>query len=94
MLGSLLVGEFGGHVDRFRLPRVVDERMVGEHIGDAVEARFRADRQLGGVGVRPEHLAHLGEGAVERRPLTVELVDEDDPRQAQLGSVAPQHHVL
>ena len=94
VLGAFLVGEVGGHVDRFCLSRVVDERVVGEHVGHAVEARLRADRQLGGVGVRSEHLAHLGERAVERRPFTVELVDEDDPGQAQLGSVAPQHHVL
>ncbi len=94
VLGPFQVGEVGRHVDPLGVSGVVHERVVGEQVGDAVEARLRADRQLGGVRVRSEHLAHLGERSVERRSLTVELVDEDDPGQAQLGSVTPQHHVL
>ncbi len=45
------LGEIGGNVGGFGMTGVVDERMMGEQIGHAVEARLGADRQLGRVGV-------------------------------------------
>ena len=88
------LGEVGGHVDGLCVAGVVHEGAMGEQVGDAVEARLLADGELGGIGVRAEHLADLREGAVERRSLPVELVDEHEPGDAQLGGVAPQHDVL
>jgi hypothetical protein len=94
VFGPLGLDEIGGHVDGLGVPGVVHEGMMGQHVGDAVEARLLADRQFGGIGVRAEHLAHLSKGAVERRAFPVELVDEDHPGQAHVGGVAPQHLVL
>ncbi len=86
--------ELVGHLDRLGVAGVVHERVVCQQVGDAVEARLRADWQLGRIGVRTEHLADLGERPVERRPLAVEFVDEHQARDAEFGCAAPQHDVL
>ncbi len=94
VFGAFGLGEVGGDVDEFRVAGVVHECTMGEQVGDPVEARLLAEGEFGGVGVGAEHLANLREGAVERRPFPVELVDEHEPRNAELGGVAPQHDIL
>ena len=50
---------------------------------------LRADRQLERRHAGPEAVAQLVERALEAGPLAVELVDEDHPRHAQPGGLAP-----
>ncbi len=81
------------HVVRDRLgvgdAALVDVRGVGEEVGDATEVRLRADRQLQRCHAGSEPVAELVERALEAGPLAVELVDEDHPRHAQPGGLAP-----
>jgi hypothetical protein len=94
VLDAFGVGELVGDRGLLCVSGVVDERMMGEHIGDTVEARLLADRQLGRVGMGTEHLAYLRERAVERRPLAVELVDEHESRDVHRRREPPQRAVL
>ena len=66
---------------------------VGEQVGDAVEVRLRADRQLERRHARAEPVAELVERALEARPLAVELVDEDHPRHAEPAGLPPDASV-
>ena len=94
MLTPLDVGEFGRDLGRLGVAGVVHEGVMGEQIGDAVETRLRTDGKFGRIGVRAEHLADLGECAIERRTFPIEFVDEDEPWDAERRSVAPEHDIL
>ena len=63
---------------------VVDHRGVGQQVDDAAEVALLADRELERRDTRTEAVLQLLERAVERRPLAVELVDEDDAGDAAL----------
>ena len=69
---------------------VVDERGVGEQVGDATELRLLADGQLERRHARAQLLAELVERAGERGPLAIELVDEQHAGQLELGRRLPQ----
>ena len=94
VLTLLDVGEFGRDLGRLGVAGVVHEGVVGEQIGDAVETRLRTDGKLDRVGVRAEHLADLGECAIEGRTFPIEFVDEDEPWHAEHRGMAPEHDVL
>ena len=86
----LLVGDVG----RQRLAVVaavglVLEALVGEDVGDAVEALLLAERQLERDEARPEPLPELRQHAVEVGARLVLLVDEDEPGDAGGGALAP-----
>ena len=68
---------------------VVGDGGVGEQVGHAPEAGLLADRQLEGGHAGAEGCLQLLEGPFERGPLPVELVDEDQPGQAQVGRGLP-----
>ena len=83
-----LIGDRSGGVPA--RAAVVEERRVGEQVGDAVEVGLLADGQLerGHPGAEP--VAELVEGAGERGPLAVELVDEHHAGQPEIGGRLPQ----
>ena len=62
---------------------------VGEEVGDAAEVGLGADRQLERRDAGAEPVAELVERALEAGALAVELVDEDHPRHAEPGGLAP-----
>ena len=92
--GALGVGHLVGDRRRPGLAAVVDEGLVGQQVGDAVEARLLANGQLDRVGVGAEVVTNLLEGALEGRVGPVELVHEDHARQPHSLGMAPQHRVL
>ncbi len=69
---------------------VVVRRRVVEQVDDAVERGLVADGQLDGGDAGAERAADLGQRAVEVGPLTVQLVDDDDPGHAEAGRGAPR----
>ena len=69
---------------------VVEERLVGQQVGDAPEVALLADRQLEWRDAGAEVVAQLVERALERSPLAVELVDEDHARHAEVARDAPR----
>ncbi len=86
--------ERGGYIDLLGLTRVVHERMVGEQVGDAVEARALADRQLDRFGVRTEGVAEAGHRRLEGGVGPVESIDEYQTRSARVRCVAPEQAIV
>ncbi len=69
----------------------VGDRVVVQELDDAAERRLGADREVQRRDTGAEPLLQLVEGALERRSLAVELVDEDRPRDAALLGHLPGH---
>ena len=78
-----------GNLGLFGSTAVVDVGLVGEQVGDAVEAWTRADRQLQWGDSGTEGVLQFGEDALEAGVFPVELVHEHDAGQAGVGSLAP-----
>ena len=74
-----------------RAAGLVLEGLVRQDVGDAVERRFLAERELQRHDAAAEGGAELLEHTVEVGPLLVLLVDEDHAGHAQLGAAPPQH---
>ena len=72
-------------------PVGVEVRLLVQEVGDTVEFVLASDRQLEGSHLVPERGDELVEGRLEVRPLAVELVDEDRPRQPRLDGELPRH---
>ena len=72
------------------VPSLVQHRGVVEQLDHAPEVGLLADRELERRDPGAERGLELVERAIERRPLTVELVDEDRPRHAELLRHAPR----
>ena len=70
---------------------VVGDRRVGKQVGDPAEVGLAADRQLERSDAGAEPLAQLVERPLEVGAFAVELVDEDQPRDAELGGDAARH---
>ena len=73
------VGHLLGNLTLFCLPGVIDVCLVPEQVGDAVKLGMLADRELDRGDTCAEPVAELGQGAVVRGALLVELVDENHP---------------
>ncbi len=69
---------------------VVEHRGVVEQLDHAAEPGFLADRQLQRRDARAEQLLQLVERPIERRPLTIELVDEDGAGESELLGHPPR----
>ena len=80
----LEVGELVGHLAVRRRAAVVEERRVGQEVGDAAERGLLADRQLERRDAGAEPVAELVERALEVGALPVELVDEHHAGHAEL----------
>ena len=83
----LTVGHLLGNLTLFCLTGVIEVCLVPEQVGDAVKLSVLADRELDRGDPCAEPVAELGQGAVVRRALLIELVDENHPRyQVLLGN--------
>ncbi len=96
MLMARMLGlfELRRHLHFFRMPRVVDEGVVGDEVGDAVETRALADRDLDRLRMHSERGAKTGQRLVEGGVGPVEAVHEDHAGDLALRRMAPQHPVL
>ena len=86
----LLVGDVGR--DRLGVVLAVGlvlEPLVGEHVGDTVELLLLAERELEGHEAGAERRLQVVEHGAEVGAGLVLLVDEDQPRDAAFGALAP-----
>ena len=67
----------------------VEDRRVGQEVSDSVKGCLVADGQLQRGNAGAEALPELIQGPLEVGPLAVELVDEHEPRDAELGRQPP-----
>ena len=87
----LLLGDvLGDRLGAVAAVRLVLEALVGQHVGDAVQALLLAERQLERHEPGPEALLQLGEDAVEVGARLVLLVDEDHARDAGGDAAGPR----
>ena len=90
--GVLLGGHVGGDGTLVAARRAVGVGLgrVGEQVDDATELGLRADGQLERRDAGAEAVLQLFERLLERRALTIELVDEHDARERELVGHAPR----
>ena len=87
--GMLPAAHVLGHRAGRRATPVVGDGGVRQQVGHAPKARLLADRQLQGGDPRAEGPLQVLERSLERGPLPVELVHEDQPGQPQAGGDLP-----
>jgi hypothetical protein len=85
--GGLL--QVGGDVALGALAALVGERAARQQPDQAAEVVLLADRQVQRRAALAEGALDAVQGAGERRPVAVELVDEERPRQAELLGHGP-----
>ena len=86
---GLLILHLGRDVDFLCGAAVVDVGLVGEQVGDAMEAGAVADGQFQRGDARAESVLQLGEDVLEAGVLPVKLVHEHDTGQAGVGGLVP-----
>ena len=88
--GALVARRRDGPVDgRVRRRGVVVGGRVAQQVDDPVEVGFGPDGQFHRRHPGSEAGADVGQGAIEVRPLAIQLVDDDHPGQAEPGRGAP-----
>ena len=87
--GVLLAGHVIGDGSGRGAPALVGDGRVRQQVGHAAEAGLLADRQLQGCDAGAEGALQVLQGALEGSPLPVELVDEDETGETQVGGHLP-----
>ena len=85
-VGGDIVGE---RLDVVASVGVVFVRLLGQHVGDTVECRFLAQRQLDRQESRTEGRVQLGEHVLEVGPMLALTGDEHHPWQVAIDALAP-----